>query len=233
MRAVLLAEPAKRCRFYKALVVALGVLSGPLAWGYGYDKDQDPLLIAFRAAVKAARAKDIPASAAQAKKVSWQLKELKRKDDLRVDFEAAFLAAHGDEASEEGVIQAWSRLVYLALLQKLHWNLREKVADYHKARARLDAAQTYYELALAGNLRLQDSQRRARDPKARSRHEDIVKSFAAARKALGSPGLFGAGARPADLAAFRQSALRIVGHLKAAFPNFARPEPEAKDSSGR
>jgi hypothetical protein len=143
---------------------------------------------------------------------------------VKVDFEEHLRRAHGEDATEAGMIQAWANLVYLALLQKFYWNLEEHLGDYHKARARLEAAQTYYEVALAGNVKRHDEERRARDPKAPSRHEDILRRFAAARDALGSPGLFGSGARPADPAAFRAAVVGIAGHLRAAFPGFVHPE---------
>ena len=192
--------------------------------GYGYTRDDDPLLLAFRAAVQAAREDDLSAARAQVERVGWQVDELKAADDLKIDFGPPLRQAHeGPDATSAGVIQAWANLVYLALLQKFHWNLREELQDYHKARARLDAAQTYYELALAGNVKEDDRRRREKDPAAPSRHEDVLAQFKAAREALGSPGLFGVGARPPDLETFRKATVRIAGHLNAVFPSFTRP----------
>lgn len=203
------------------LVLVLATGSGR-ALGYGYTREEDPLLKAFEVAVRAARQNDAGTAAAQIDAVRWQTNELKA--DVRVDFEARLRQAHRGDPTEASMVQAWANLVYLALLQKFYWNLQEQIGDYHKARARLEAAQAYYELALAGNVRRQDDERRARDPKAPSRHDDIMRRFAAARDALGSPGLFGSGARRADPAAFRAAVVGIAGHLRAAFPGFVHPE---------
>lgn len=211
-----------RGMFRLALCCALLACASP-AWGYGYTRDEDPLLKAFRAAVRAARAGDLAAARDQAAGVEWQLRELEQPEDLGVSFREALRAAHAPGTPPAVTVAAWANLVCLALLQKFHWNLREGLADYHRARARLDAAQTYYELALAGNVRRRDAAARKANPKAPSRHEDIVKTFAAARRALGSPGLFGAGKRPPDAAAFRAAVRRIVGHLRAVFPDFVFP----------
>lgn len=208
------AEPVLRA------AVLLLLLAGS-ALGYGYTREEDPLLIAFEAAVRAVRQGEVGTATEQIQAVRWQTDELK--DDVRVDFEPHLRKAHAEGATEAGMVQAWANLVYLALLQKFYWNLQEQVGDYHKARARLEAAQTYYEVALAGNVKRHDEERRRVDPKAPSRHEDIVRRFAAARDALGSPGLFGSGARPADPAAFRAAVVGIAGHLRAAFPGFVHP----------
>lgn len=203
-----------------------------MARGYGYAKEDDPLVKAFQAGVRALRAKDWPSARTQVAAVRWQLDELRDPADLGVDYSAAFAAAHAAE-EVDAAIEAWVNLVYLGLLQKLHWNLEEKLANYHRARARLDAAQTYYELALAGNLRRDDAARRAQDPQAPSRHEDVIANFKAARTALGSPGLLGAGKRAPDLEAFRAAALRIAGHLRAVFPRFARPKAARKSAGDK
>lgn len=194
-----------------------------MAWGYGYAREADPLLRSFEEAIRAARQGRLEVARAQVDTVQWQLDELREADDLHVDIEAALRRAHGDGASEGGVVAAWANLVYLALLQKLHWNIKEQLSDYHKARARLDSAWSYYELALAGNVRKHDEERRRADPRAPSRHEDIVRRFEVAREALGSPGLFGTGARAPDPRAFREAAVAIAGHLRAAFPAFVHP----------
>jgi len=224
-------DPARRtpCKKFKllkvlrgvslALLIALGAASPAL--GYGYTREEDPLLRAFEAAVRAARAGDFAAATAQVEAVRWQTDELK--DDVRVDFGPPLRKAHAEGATAAGIVQAWANLVYLALLQKFHWNLQERLGEYHKARPRLEAVQAYYEAALAGNVRRHDEERRKVDPKAPSRHDDILARFAAARQALGSPGLFGSGARAPDPAAFRTAVVGIAGHLRAVFPGFAHP----------
>lgn len=205
-----------------AVVVLVAALGPSRVEGYGYTREADPLLKAFEAAVRAARQKDVAGARARLADVRWQTDELAQ--DVRVDFAPALARAHADGATEAGIVQAWANLVYLALLQKFHWNLKEGLADPVKARARLESARIYYEVALAGNVRRLDEERRRKDPAAPSRHDDIVRRFAAARDALGSPGLFGAGAKAAEPAAFRTAVVGIAGHLRAAFPGFVHPE---------
>lgn len=217
-------QPRGVRRALAPLLVLVALLTWPRpAAGYGYDREVDPLLNAFRAAIRAARAGDVDAAREQAGLVAWQLEELRGGQDLKVDFAAALARAHRPGAPADEVVGAWTNLVYLALLQKFHWNLLEELREFHRARARLESAVAYYEVALAGYVRRDDAQRRQVDPAAPSRHEDIVRRFERARAALGSPGLFGAGARPPDLAAFREATLGIAGHLNAVFPGFVRP----------
>lgn len=203
------------------------LLAPASAWGYGYTREEDPLLKAVQVAVRSAREGDVAGARAQVKRVEWQTDELKAPEDLKVDFAPRLAAAHeGDPASEARVVEAWANLVYLALLQKLHWNLKEELKEYHRAKARLDSAQAYYELVLAGNVKEDDRRRREQDPQAPSRHEDVMRQLEKARQALGTPGLFGVGARPPDPAAFREATVRLVGHLNAVFPSFVRPGPK-------
>lgn len=204
-------------------VVVLLCSCPSLAWGYGYGRDEDPLLKAFQTAVTAAQSDDVAGARAALADVRWQLEELKQAEDLGVDLRPRLSAAHAEGATSAQLLESWANLLYLALLQKFHWNLREDLADYHKARARLESALAYYESALAGNVRKDDLRRRQADPKAPSRHEDVIAQFTAARQALGSPGLFGAGERDPDPAAFRAAVRRIAGHLKAVFPGFVHP----------
>ncbi|MBL4849752.1 MAG: hypothetical protein JKY65_29845 [Planctomycetes bacterium] len=220
-------------RALAAIAICLTLLAGSRAEAYGYAKDEDPLLKAFQAAIRAARSQAWPKARAQTAKVRWQLDELRQKEDLNLDFRQRFSAAHS-KPTAASVTQAWVNLVYLGLLQKLHWNLKEKLTKYHPSRARLEAARAYYEVALAGNVRRNDALRRKKDPKAPSRHADVVKQFAAAKKALGSPGLLGTGKRAPDPLAFKRASLRIAGHLRAVFPAFARPgDPKKKSSPGQ
>lgn len=205
--------------FSLALVVGLA----PAARGYGYTREDDPLLRSFEEAVRSARQGRLEVARTQVEAVRWQLDELRASEDLGVDFGPELRRVHAQGATEGRVVAGWANLVYLALLQKLHWNLKEQLADYHKARARLDSARAYYELALAGNVRRHDEERRRADPRAPSRHEDIVRRFDAASAALGSPGLFGTGARAPDPRAFREAAVAIAGHLRAVFPSFVHP----------
>lgn len=204
------------------LAMCLLALLARVAAGYGYTREADPLLRAFEEVVRSARQRRYDVARGQLDAVRWQLDELRDPTDLRVDVEPV-LARANEAPTEAGVIGAWANLVYLALLQKLHWNMKEQLADYHKARARLDSAWAYYEVALAGNVRRHDEERRRLDPGAPSRHEDIVRRFEVARAALGSPGLFGTGARPPDPRAFREAAVAIAGHLRAVFPAFVHP----------
>ncbi|MEZ6187158.1 MAG: hypothetical protein R3F62_19375 [Planctomycetota bacterium] len=194
-----------------------------VALGYGYGSEDDPLLLTFRKAATAAQGGDLGPARALLPEVQWQVEELRAKDDLGLDVEPMLRQAHGPNATPAGALQAWANLLYLGMLQKFHWNLQEKLADYHKARARLESAAAYYEAALAGNVRQDDARRKAADPAAPSRHADITAQFTAARTALGSPGLFGAGQRPPDVPAFEAAVRRIVGHLNAVFPTFVRP----------
>ncbi len=185
------------------------------ALGYGYTAAEDPLLAAFRAALKAARAEDWSAAGQALADARWQVDELV--DDLGVDLGPALDQTLADE-DPRAFASAFANLVYLATLQKFHWNLSEQLADFDAARARLLSARAYYEQVLAGNVKRRDQADES------ALHEELIALFEDARQSLGSPGLFGVGAAEPDPAAFAAASEAIGAKLRRCFPSFVHPE---------
>ena len=55
------------------------------AWGYGYGREDDPVLKAFASAVSAVQGQDLPGARKALESVRWQVDELKQAQDLGVD----------------------------------------------------------------------------------------------------------------------------------------------------
>ncbi len=199
----------------RAGLLLLGLALATAAWGYGYQREEDPLLKAFKDALVHARKGDWDEVARDVEGLRWQVDELK--GDVRVDFSGP-LAEAVESRDPQRLAGALANLVYLALLQKFHWNDQEAIADYQKAKARLYSAEVYYVDVLDGNVNRIDR----RDGTRRS--ERIKELLRVARKTLGSPGLFGAGSKPADPDAFRAATGEIRRLLGEAFPAFVKPE---------
>jgi hypothetical protein len=114
--------------------------------------------------------------------------------------------------------------MYLAVVQKFHWNLAEGCRKYVPARSRVEAALFYYEEILSIGVRDFDRKNETRS------HETIQSEFKTLRHAVGTAGLFGIGARKPDLKRFETSSELVLELLRQAFPYLEDPNvtPEAR-----
>ena len=193
----------------------VAILTPASLFGYGYSRDDDPLLKSFRKAVVSARKKDWKELEKATEEVTWQTDELAT--DFGIKFHAALVKAARAKSAKAAILK-WANLVDLALRQKFYWNLKEKLADFPKSKARLAAARYYYDMVLAGNVKRFDKSRKT------TLNKEIEALFDRARTELGRPAIIGTGSRAADPKAFRKSAAAILKRLDQVFPYFTRPE---------
>ena len=190
------------------------------AQNYGYAKAEDPLVLGVKSAIGHARAERWEALDEAIASLDWQIKELR--EDIGVDLEPVIRKAVESRKFDK-IAYAITQLVYQAFVQKLHWNEKEKLERYVPARARLDAAQFYYEEILSHAVRRADQSQKEQ------RHREVLRRMRKLRSTLGSPGLFGVGKREPDLAKFRTLAGETVTLLRAVYPDFLK----GKSSPGK
>ncbi|MCA8960855.1 MAG: hypothetical protein KDC38_10095, partial [Planctomycetes bacterium] len=211
------------------VALVLGVLGGGLeapaaAQSYGYEKDQDPLVLGVKKAISAARKEDWSEVRATIATLEWQVEELRH--DVRVEMKPVLDRAIETEDAQH-IGYALTQLVFQSLRQKLHWNNAEKLEHHARARMRLQAARFYYEEILSHTVRRAD---RARKEK---RHEEILATFDELRRALGSPGLFGAGKADPKPEVFSHLSEKLEKSLREVYPDFLGAKKEDEKPSSR
>ena len=182
--------------------------------GYGYTREEDPLLKGVKLAILHAKQKQWDKVGKDIKSLSWQIEELR--GDIKVEIGPLLqeVVATQDLAQlGKGLLN----LVYLALIQKFYWNQQERLTRYIPDKARLYSAELYYQEILAPTVRQYDAQT------GRNFHREITDYFKYLPRTLGSPGLFGIGAKAPDLQTFSQQAREIEVRLKEIFPYFLAP----------
>ena len=205
------------------LMVAVMTVSLPAqAQSYGYGREKDPLILGVKKAIREARADESAALEKAVSNLSWQVDEIKV--ELGVDLKAEIDQAIAGKDSKK-IAYALTHLVFQALRQKFHWNTKEKLAQYMKARSRLDAAQFYYESILSHAVR------RADKSGSLQRHREILQWFRKSRETLGSPGLFGVGKKNPELKLFVACTEKIETLILEVFTDFigAQDKEKGKD----
>lgn len=190
----------------------------PLAFfllGYGYTREEDPLLKGVKLAILHARKNQWDKVKEDIEKLSWQVEELR--GDIKVDIAPLLQETIGRQDLDE-FAKGLLNLVYLALVQKFFWNQKESLSRYVPAKARLYSAETYYQEILAPTVRQYDFRME------KNFHRQITDFFKHLPNALGSPGLFGLGAKAPDLRTFNQLTREIEERLKGIFPYFLMPK---------
>ncbi len=205
-----------------ALLIALLSPRLAVAQGYGYKKEEDPLVLGVKQAISAARKNQHDQVAATVKTLEWQVRELR--DDVRVDMKPVIDAALATKDVRR-IGYALTELVFHATRQKFHWNQAEKLADHARARARLQAARFYYDEILSHAVRRADAMLK------KKRHEAILVHFEQLRSATGSPGLFGAGKRPPDLPKYSKASADVESLLREVYPEFRKSQEKKKPTS--
>jgi hypothetical protein len=218
--------PPRRRKTAQALLVScLLIPAAPggeaeAAAGYGYRKAEDPLVLAVKRIILRARRGDWDSVSSEFQRLDWQFAELKK--DLDVDIAGRFEKAIGKE-SLAALSPEICRVMYFAVVQKLHWNRVEECKKYVRAKSRTEAALFYYEEILAIGTRDYD------EKNGTDLHGSTLKDFEILRQSIGTAGLFGIGSRPPDMQAFEEGAERILERLRQVYPYLsATADPRSK-----
>ena len=190
-----------------AVTAALAHGATPAA-GYGYAEAEDPVVAMFRDGVTAARKGDFGQAAAKSREALALISGHRHS--------GAALASGIDEAAgakdAPAMAEILANVVYLSLKEKLEANIDSNLKNFTECKARLFLARKNYLDVLEGNLK-------------KNRPEDgqtILREFDTAMAALGNPGLFGIGQKPADLKMFTGAARNIEQTIERFYTRFVK-----------
>ena len=195
---------------FSSIFILITIFPG-LSFGYGYKREEDPLITVFKSVVFHGRTNDW-------KKVEVGINTINdRINDVYVLFEVNLkikLDTGLEKHDFQEVIKIMANLVFLAIREKFYWNLAEELKMFSKAKVRLRLVEEYYTTLLSGNVRRYDK------INGTEMHEKIINMFAEARRSLGSLGFLGAGAVPPKAEEFGRIAYEIEQKLITVFPYF-------------
>ncbi len=176
---------------------------------YGYGQEQDPFLGAWKLVASEANQGHWDQAGAAAPGLDAGLAEIESNFgwSLRAGIRSALASRDARALARELTVAGCG-----AVLRKLDASEREGLADYYRAKYRIESARTIYSELLAPALRRQDATRRGNS------HEVVFDGLARAQAALGRPGFLGRGQVPPDLAAYTAASREIETALRAAFP---------------
>lgn len=179
--------------------------------GYGYKRNEDPIITVFKSAIFYGRKDDWARVAADINTISDRFDDVQNlfEVDLRPQLEAGISQHNFQE-----VIKAMANLIFFAIREKFYWNLTENLRMFSRANVRLRLAEEYYTLLLSGNVRRYDSLNGTK------LHDELFNKFVEARKTLGSLGFLGAGAVSPRPDGFLIITKEIEQELLLVFPYF-------------
>ncbi len=185
------------------LVTATGVRN---ANAYSYAEAEDAMVTIFREGVVAAREGKWGAVKIKSEEgISLQRGHIFNADALSPSFDQAI--AKKDVAKTAGL---FADLVYISIREKLTQCKKEGFKHFKNDKGRISIARKSYIDVLDGNVRKQDAKR----------SEAILSQFDMALSAIGNPGLFGIGAKPADPAGFEKAMTAIEKMITSSFAEF-------------
>lgn len=185
--------------------------------GYGYIKDEDPLIKACKAIILYGRQDNWPKVTAEVTSINDRFTDIYK--IFKIDFKSQI--DHAIQMKDfQTLANKMANVVFLAIREKFFYNHQEKLEIFVRAKVRLRLAEEYYVTVLAGNVRDYDVRHKT------SLHESIYSKFVRARDTLGSMGFLGAGALKPDVKEFETLTNEIASLLLTAFPYFEAGEKD-------
>lgn len=187
--------------------------------GYGYAKEEDPLIKVFKSIIFYGRQSNWSKVAAEVDIINDRITDVYTifKVDLRPRIESAV-----QQKDFQTLANHMANLVFLAIREKFYYNRREKLEIFTRSKVRLGLAEEYYLTLLAGNVRNYDVRHKT------NLHEEIYNRFVKARNTLGSMGFLGAGAVKPVLKDFEIVTREIETLLLQAFPYFETGQSDSE-----
>lgn len=179
--------------------------------GYGYAREEDPLVKSFKAVIFCGRQADWSKVPAEINGIADRIEDIHKifKIDLKPRIDHSIRSQNFQSLANQ-----MANLVFLAICEKFYYNRREELEIFTRSTVRLRLTEEYYTLLLSGNVRDYDARHKTH------LHEDIYNRFVKAREALGSAGFLGAGAIKPDLNGFNVLTKEIEILLLKVFPYF-------------
>jgi hypothetical protein len=192
-------------------IILVVVICPGSSFGYGYKKNEDPLISVFKSVIFYGKKDDWTRVESDINTISDRI------DDVRNIFEVNLkpkLDAGISQYNFQEIIKVMANLVFLAIREKYYWSLTEDLQMFARAKVRLRLAEEYYATLLSGNVRRYDKLN------GKKFHDEIFNKFLEAKKTLGSIGFLGAGAVSPKPKEFEMITKEIEKKLLIVFPYF-------------
>lgn len=189
-----------------AIIAAAWLACATQAMAYGYAEAEDPVMALFRDGVSAAGAGDFTKAAARATESLAIIKNHKHSGAGL----APKISAAAASKNLSAMAELMANIVYLSTKEKLEVNIDSGLKQFNESKTRLMLARKNYLDALDGNIK-------KNQPAVSGK---IMEWFDQALAALGNPGLFGLGRKPADLEKFTQAARNIEAAIEGFYTRF-------------
>lgn len=199
------------------------VLLPSVALGYGYERNEDPLVKVFKAVIYYGKASDWERVQKEVNSIADRFEDIRKLfgTDLKPKVDESIRNKNLQELAK-----LMANLIFLAIREKHFWNNQERLAIYIRSKVRLRLAEEYYTTLLAGNVMEYDRRHGT------NLHDRITKYFHDAHFSLGSVGFFGAGSVEPRPEEFKHLAKDIGNALLQAFPYFEPGLEEAIPPQG-
>jgi len=193
-----------------ALTLFVTVTLAQNANAYSYAEAEDAMVTIFKEGVRAAREGKWDLVKAKSEEgITLQRGHIFNADALQPAFDQSI--AKKDVAKTAGL---FADLVYISIREKLSQCKKDGLKHFKDDKGRISMARKSYIDILDGNVKKQDAKR----------SETILKQFDMALAAIGNPGLFGIGAKPADPAGFEKAVDAIEKMITSSFAEFTGGE---------
>ena len=192
-------------------------MSQSVTHGYGYAREDDPLINAFRAVILHGRQNEWSKVAAEVKGINDRISDIHK--IFKIDLKPRIDRAIGQQDFQT-MANLMANLVFLAIREKFYYNRQERLEIFIRSRVRLRLAEEYYTALLAGNVRDYDIRHKT------ALHDNIYNRFVKARDTIGSMGFLGAGAVKPNIVDFETLTKEIETLLLKVFPYFETGEAD-------
>lgn len=195
------------------------IINQNVACGYGYAKEEDPLVKAFKDIIYYGRQADWPRVSTEVNSIHDRIADIH--NIFKIDLGIRINQAIRDQDFQM-LANQMANLVFLSIREKFYYNRQEKLEIFIRSKVRLRLAEEYYTTLLAGNVRDYDIRHKT------ALHNSIYSRFVKARDTIGSMGFLGAGAVKPNLNDFEALTKEIETLLIRAFPYFetGQADPE-------
>ena len=155
------------------------IINQNVVCGYGYAKEEDPLVKAFKDIIYYGRQADWSKVSTGVNSISDRIKDVNK--IFKIDLSPRINHAIQNQDFQT-LANQMANLIFLAIREKFYYNRQEKLEIFIRSKVRLRLAEEYYTTLLAGNVRDYDIRHKT------ALHDSIYNRFVKARDTIGSMG---------------------------------------------